>query len=175
MKEVLRPASQTRKNVSMKWLRVLTFPILAVAVTASVAQAQTRAEETASTATNYNGTASISYTGNWNQGSTVRAFSGATAAYSNASAARATLTFRGTGVRWISAQGPQTGIANVYVDGVSVATVDTYSPTEQMQVPLFTSSALAAGIHTVTIEVTGNKNPASTDALVVVDAFDVTP
>jgi hypothetical protein len=52
--------------------------------------------------------------------------------------------------------------------------IDLYSPTEQPQVPVFTASGLSPGPHTLRIDATGEKNPASTTARVVIDAFDVT-
>jgi hypothetical protein len=89
---------------------------------------------------------------------------------------QAVFTFSGTRVAWIGFKGPQMGKANVYVDGKLVqAGVDTYAPTEQTQVPLFTSAVLRAGIHTLAIEVRGDKNPLSGGVIIVVDAFDVTP
>jgi len=54
-----------------------------------------------------------------------------------------------------------------------VAEVDTYSKTKEVQVPLFTALDLADTSHTLTIEVTGQKNVASNFAFVLVDAFDV--
>src|SRR5262249_3610026 len=38
-------------------------------------------------------------------------------------------TFSGTGARWVGFSDPWSGIANVYIDGVLKATVDTYSAT----------------------------------------------
>src|SRR6266853_1896481 len=58
-------------------------------------------------------------------------------------------------------------------DGVATP-VDTYSPTEQVQAELFKATGLADASHTLTIEVTGEKNPASQAAVIVVDAFEVT-
>ena len=87
---------------------------------------------------------------------------------------RATLTFTGTGVSWIGFRGPQAGIANVYLDGALVATVDEYDPTATAQLPLYTASGLANGTHAISIEVTHTKNDASSDYFVVVDAFDIT-
>ena len=53
--------------------------------------------------------------------------------------------------------------------------VDTYFPTDGLQDTIFTSPPLAAGSHTLTVEVTGQRNPASASTYVVVDAFDVRP
>jgi energy-converting hydrogenase Eha subunit A len=50
-----------------------------------------------------------------------------------------------------------------------------YIPTEGPQETVFTSPVLAAGSHTLTIQVTGSKNLASTGIAIVVDAFDVSP
>jgi hypothetical protein len=115
------------------------------------------------------------YTGDWFQGNTERAWSGGTAAFSASAGSHATLMFIGTAVSWIGFRGPQAGIARVSLDGVQVAQVDTYAATEQLQVVLFTRSGLTADLHFLTIDPTGTRNPAATDAFIVVDAFDVTP
>jgi hypothetical protein len=118
---------------------------------------------------------SITYVGSWSQGNTIRPWSGGTAALATAGPpTRATLTFTGTAVRWVGFQGPQTGIANVYLDGALVATVDTYAAAEVVGAVLYTTTGLASTTHTLAIESTGTKNAASTDIFVIVDAFDVT-
>jgi len=61
----------------------------------------------------------------------------------------------------------------VLLDGVLVAEVDTYKPTEEIR-RTSTVQQLAAANHTLTIEVTGLRNAASTYTYIVVDAFDVT-
>ena len=101
-------------------------------------------------------------------------WSGGTASLGFTAGQRATLNFTGTGVRWIGFRGPQTGIANVYLDGALVATVDAYAAAEATDAALFTASGLAAVPHTLAIEVTRTKNAAAVDYYVVVDAFDVT-
>lgn len=116
----------------------------------------------------------IAYTAGWTQGDSSRAWSQGLAALSGTAGARATLSFTGTSITWIGARSPMTGIARVYLDGAAVADVDTYSPTEGIQHTDFSASGLARGDHTLTIEVTG-RNPASSDAWILVDALDVTP
>src|SRR5258705_446253 len=98
---------------------------------------------------------------------------GATA--SDQAGAQATFTFTGTSVSWIGGRWTEEGIARVFLDGAFVAEVDTYSPTKEVQVPLFTALDLANTSHTLTIEVTGRKNVASNFAFVLVDASDVPP
>jgi Hypothetical glycosyl hydrolase family 15 len=118
---------------------------------------------------------SITGTAGWTLGDTSRTWSGGTAAYATTAGTQATFTFTGTSVSWIGARGPQTGIARVWLDGTLVAEVDTYSTSEETQANVYSATDLAAGNHTLTIEVTGLKNAASTDTYIVVDAFDVNP
>ena len=61
------------------------------------------------------------------------------------------------------------------MDGTFVGEVDTYAPSVEQQAVVFTAADLPRGAHTLTIEVTGTSNPASTRSWVVIDAFDVTP
>jgi energy-converting hydrogenase Eha subunit A len=89
---------------------------------------------------------------------------------------QATFTFTGTSVRWIGYRGPGAGIARVILDGTVVKdSLDLFIPTEGPQEAVFTSPVLAAGSHTLTIQVMGSKNLASTGIAIVVDAFDVSP
>jgi hypothetical protein len=117
---------------------------------------------------------SVIYTGDWVQGDTSRQWSAGIAAFSKTPGARATFAFTGTGIRWVGFRGPQTGIARVSLDGVVFPPVNTYSSTEQIQAELFKKTGLADTTHTLTIEVTGDQDAASTSPLVVVDAFEVT-
>jgi Big-like domain-containing protein len=118
---------------------------------------------------------SITYTGSWDQGNFNRAWSMRTVAVSGEPGAQATFTFSGTSVSWIGTRKSTTGIARVFLDGAFVTEIDTYSPTDGLQNTIFRASDLAAGTHTLTIEVTGRKNAASASAYVVVDAFDARP
>jgi len=112
--------------------------------------------------------------GGWSQGDTSRLWSAGIAALSSTTGAQASFNFSGTGISWIGARGPQTGIARVTLDGVVQPPVDTYSPTEQIQAEVFAQKGLADTSHTLTIEVTGQQNSASSSPLIVVDAFEVT-
>jgi hypothetical protein len=83
-----------------------------------------------------------------------------------------TFAFNGTAVSWIGFRGPQAGIARVLLDGVLADTIDTYAPAEEIEAVLFTRTGLAPGVHTLRIEVTGDKNPSSSGWLIVIDGFD---
>jgi hypothetical protein len=96
------------------------------------------------------------------------------AATSNQTGATLTFSFTGTSVTWIGCRKASAGgSANVYIDGVLITEVrlgERY-PIEGYQMPVFRADGLAAGPHTLTIEVTStNDGP-----YVVVDAFDVHP
>jgi hypothetical protein len=115
----------------------------------------------------------VSYTGSWVHGTDPRATAG-TFAETNQAGALATLSFTGTGVRWLGYRNTNNGIARVSVDGGFVGEVDTYSPSPGLGV-VFTATGLPRGAHTMTITAAGTKNPASSDTWVIIDAFDVTP
>jgi hypothetical protein len=124
---------------------------------------------------------SVTYSGAWTAQNFDEAWSGTSPNYGSGSAtrsvtagARAELRFVGTAAKWIGYRGPVAGIARVYVDGVLAGEVDAYAPVKQVQAELFSATGLAAGPHTMTIEVTGLRNAASGNAIIVVDAFDVT-
>jgi hypothetical protein len=124
---------------------------------------------------------SIAYTNGWLRGSGSGDWSGSapntaggTASLTRTGGEQATIRFTGTGVSWIGLRGPSRGIARVLVDGVLAATVDTYAPTEEVQAVVYTAAGLSDGAHTLTVEATGGRNAASIDALIVVDAFEVT-
>jgi hypothetical protein len=114
----------------------------------------------------------VTYAGSW-IGQSNSGLSGGAMLESNDSNGSATLTFSGTSVSWIGVRGPWAGIAEVYVDGTLRATVDTYAPTDQLQVVMYTATGLPAGTHALRIKVTGTWSASSSSAWIVVDAFDV--
>jgi len=139
-----------------------------VTVTVSNAASSTRFEETSATlapAASWSGVTSAS---------TGVALSGDFAVIAPDAGATATFTFSGTGVSWIGFKCERCGIARVHLDGAVVATVDTYAPTRPAASgSLFSTTGLAAGTHTLVIEVTGTNNASSVGPFIVVDAFDV--
>ena len=86
--------------------------------------------------------------------------------------ARATFTFNGTVARWIAYRDSGSGIANVYVDGMLQQQVDAYVQGSQAQTVMFTTPNLEPGTHTLTIEVSGSRNPSAQSNWIWVDAFD---
>jgi hypothetical protein len=118
----------------------------------------------------------ITFTTGWSQGNRDHPYSEGTAALSATPGDQVTFIFTGTSVGWIGFRGPQSGIARVILDGSVVAnSFDMYAAAETPQQTVFKLQGLSNTSHTLTIEVTGLKNPASSGAAIVVDAFDVTP
>jgi hypothetical protein len=99
--------------------------------------------------------------------------SGGSAVLSQDPGARATFTFNGTGATWIAYRDEWSGIARVYVDGAFTSTIDTYATPSQAQQKAYSVTGLAAGTHTLVVEVTGTKSLSSQGTWVWVDAFDV--
>jgi beta-galactosidase GanA len=97
-----------------------------------------------------------------------------TESWSTQAGASMTVNFTGTAVQWIGPKNTNGGIADVYLDGSLAATVDTYSPAGKLfQQVLYSATGLAAGSHTLTIDVTGSQDSASSADTVVIDAINV--
>ncbi len=82
--------------------------------------------------------------------------------------------FTGSTIRWIGPKQPGYGMADVYIDDVKVATVDQYAPAASatLSAVVWQSATLADAPHTLRIRLAGQKNPASTGYVVVVDKFE---
>ncbi|MFL6656109.1 MAG: Ig-like domain-containing protein [Sulfurifustis sp.] len=115
---------------------------------------------------------SITYTTGWNLEATMP-WSGGMAKYTASIGSQATFNFTGTGVSWIGYRGHFGGFAKVVLDGVAVAEIDTYLPADQVSTVVYSTTGLAAGQHTLTVELLEKKNPAASSTEIAVDAFDV--
>lgn len=95
--------------------------------------------------------------------------------YSSAAPAYAEFTFTGTGIQWIGESNYCCGVAEVYLDGEKVSTVDPFiAPSIISQFVNFSREGLPNGQHTIRVVATGLKNPASTQypgTRVLIDAF----
>ena len=86
--------------------------------------------------------------------------------------AKASFSFSGTSVSWLTRKGPDEGKATVTIDGHAKGTFDLYSSTAQAQAHL-NFTGLTSGTHTIVVSATGTKNSSSSAAKVAVDAFVV--
>jgi hypothetical protein len=124
-----------------------------------------------STAPDASGSA-ITYSGPWSR-SNYATFYGRWANYSGNAGATATFRFTGSSVSWVTARASNRGMAEVWLDGARVATLDLYSASVQTRQVVFTRSWPASGAHTLVIRALGQKRPAATNSYVDVDAFVV--
>jgi hypothetical protein len=83
-------------------------------------------------------------------------------------------SFAGTGIEWFGNTGRRHGMADVYIDGVLIRTVDTWNDVSRRQQRLFWQYGLARGRHNIKIVHSGRRRPGSGGYLVDVDAFVVT-
>ena len=113
------------------------------------------------------GNSAITYGGRWLRKSAA-AFWGRAATASVKSGATASLTFTGRSFGWVTTYGPDRGKAEVYVNGVLVATVDLYSPTVMNKRVAWAETWTLSSARTVTIKVlaTPNRPRVDIDALI---------
>ncbi len=87
-----------------------------------------------------------------------------------------TFQFSGTQISYVYSMASNLGYANIYIDGSLVqSNLDAYlaGSSNYLAQKLWTYGGLAAGNHTIKVQATGTKNPASSDQYIVVDAFIV--
>ncbi|HLI58153.1 MAG TPA: beta-galactosidase [Solirubrobacteraceae bacterium] len=121
-------------------------------------------------------TTDLHYSGSWSHVSH-QSYTGGdyeqTESFSNTTGDSVTVSFTGTAIQWIAPTASNHGIADVYLDGKQVATVDGYSPGTDFQQVEYEASGLSDTTHTLKIVVSGQKNPASGGTYVSVDAINV--
>ncbi|REE87390.1 O-glycosyl hydrolase [Paenibacillus taihuensis] len=121
-----------------------------------------------------NDTASaFTYNGTWNY------YNGQTGAYnndvhySNTTNSYFQVNFTGTNIVLSGPKSSDSGIMAVSVDGGTATNVDLYSASRVDNIPLWTSSTLASGAHTLKVTVTGTKNASSSNTFVSADSVTV--
>ena len=92
--------------------------------------------------------ASLNYTGSWSSTSGATGPYLGTLRYTNTGGSYAQVGFTGRQIRLSYRTGPNYGVADVYVDGVKVASVNQYNPTYQWQT-VWLSELFAEGDHSV--------------------------
>jgi len=119
------------------------------------------------------GTNQFEFVGSWTAGGDPLAYGG-NEHYSNSAGAYAQVRFTGTQVKIYTTKGPQNGIAAFSIDGGPQVWYDTYWPTRQNQVLVYTSASLPDGAHILRMTVTGSKNASASGTYIIADRVDVT-
>jgi len=83
-------------------------------------------------------------------------------------------SFHGDSVQWLASTDTASGTAAVHLDGQLVEVVDLYSDPPVSQRVAWSTSFASAGWHTLRVVVTGQANPASSDAWVLSDGVAFT-
>ena len=94
---------------------------------------------------------------------------GGASRWSGKAGATATFSTNAADVALIAARGPNRGIAEVFVDGLKVATLDLYAASLQPRRTVYVRHFSTAGSHTVRVRVTGTHVAASTGNRVDID------
>ena len=114
----------------------------------------------------------VNYSGHWFQNPGAP-YSGGNVNLVVDAGSRVDFTFDGTAVTWIGYRDEWSGLAQVSMDGVLQATVDTYLTPSRTQAPTYSLTGLAPGTHVLSIVATGTHSAASSGSWVWVDAFQV--
>jgi trimeric autotransporter adhesin len=114
---------------------------------------------------------SVTYTGAWYLNHETPNIGGS-ATLTNSKGATAALSFTGTGITWIGVLDQYSGLAQVYLDGTP-NTVDTYGANTQYGQPLFSVHGLAAGTHTLSIQVLHQRDGLTSGSWIWINAFDI--
>jgi hypothetical protein len=147
------------------WVWIDAFDITGTAVAGGTSAGTGRIEQN---------NAAMTFLGHWYANNNPM-LSGGSAALAVDAGSRASLSFIGSGVSWITYEDQWSGVARVYIDGELKTMVDEYASPARIGVAAYTISGLGPGTHTITIEATGSRNASAQGAWVWVDAFDVTP
>jgi hypothetical protein len=119
------------------------------------------------------GSSEMKYSGNWSEQKNPDSYENKVkdSATPNSSVE---FSFEGTAVYWRAVHSPQSGRADVYIDGMFRKTVDCYSPrSTSYEQFLYIHTGLTPNVqHTIKVVVTGKKNPKSSGTAVSHIAFE---
>ena len=110
----------------------------------------------------------LTWLGSWSRASRAE-YSGGSVAYASAAGASVKYAFTGRAIAWVSTFHWSRGTAKVYLDGVLVATIDTYRSTTTVRKVAFAKTWSSSGFHTLRIVLVGTLNRPRVD----VDALEV--
>lgn len=110
----------------------------------------------------------LTWRGSWNSASRPD-YSGGSVRYATAAGASTSYSFTGRGIAWVTTMAPNRGAAKVYLDGVLVATIDTYGSATYVRRIMFAKTWSTSGFHTLRVVVVGTAGRPRVD----VDALEV--
>ena len=119
------------------------------------------------------GSSEMKYSGSWSDQKNPDSYEGRTKDSSTPNSS-VEFSFEGTAIYWRALHSPQSGRADVYIDGALRKTVDCYSPrSTSYEQFLYINTGLAPNArHTIKVVATGKKNPKSAGAAISHIAFE---
>lgn len=114
----------------------------------------------------------ISYSSGWSSVALSGSYGGSVR-HASKSSTKASHSFTGRSMAWVSTRGSNRGKAEVWLDGVKVATVDLYSSVLRKAQLVYARGVEPSRSHVLGIRVLGTSNPASTASRVDLDGFIV--
>ncbi len=165
------PTTSQAPRTSVRIART-TLGLATVVATALVPLAPASAATVASPGVTENGSSALVLSGGWKTTKTTTASGGSFSSLIGRSGSAA-LTFKATGVSWISRPGPANGIAKIYLDGKLVKTLDGYASKTQFKKTVWSVKGLSNSTHALKVVRTGQKSSSARGANLVVDAFQV--
>lgn len=119
---------------------------------------------------------SIKYVGNWTN-YTNENLSGGTAKYSINDGDYMEYSFYGFGVQLVSYKNIYKSIIKVTLDGddANAEEIDLYSATDKFNQVIYSKTLISGGLHTIKIEITGEKNSNAVSFSGAIDAINILP
>ncbi len=110
----------------------------------------------------------LTWQGSWSRASRAE-YSGGSVAYASAAGASVRYAFTGRAIAWVTTFHWSRGAAKVYLDGVLVATIDTFGAATSVRQVAFAKTWSSSGFHTLRIVVVGTPTRPRVD----IDALEV--
>lgn len=104
---------------------------------------------------------------------TSEGLSGRTARTGRSSKSWVSMKFKGSSAGVVGSKGPDAGRIRILIDGKKVATVSLYATSTVDAAPVWHSSKLRAGSHTIRVENTGTNDDGSSGTRTTIDALEV--
>jgi hypothetical protein len=117
------------------------------------------------------GSPMVAYSGTWSNKLFVTGASGNYVKKAMAAGQNASHTFTANDVAFLTTVGPNRGMAELWLDGERVATLDLYSPTTKAAHMVWAAGVSGTTSHTLELRALGTKNAMSTAARVDMDAL----
>lgn len=114
----------------------------------------------------------VTFTGTWNRFEN-SAYWGGSVRRAQAAGSYVDIPFYGNRAVLVGSRSSSNGKANIYIDDVYLATIDTYSSTTQYQQELFVADQLEEGAHVMRVEADWTRNSSSSNYYVTIDVLNV--